>query len=145
MSFVIVYQVFHGKPFPVPASCSLPGRGNSLTHVSRHLCKATHCAVMLLTRGSVRGLQQAPLRSSRHLCISFWRIPFHSTHLFFKGKICFQAQPEERGLQKIRVTNRHTGNKLGSFSSITVPQPLLGSTQAGALRFHRPQLNKRPP
>lgn len=70
-------------------------------------------------------LHQPLLRSIKQPCISFWRIPFHS--LFVKGKICFQAQTEERGQQKIRVTNRHTGNKVGSLSSSTIARPLLMS------------------
>ena len=113
----------------------------------RLLCEVTPHAVAVCPDPG-RGVSlpaECRFRSGEHWCVSFGRISFHSTHLFFKGKICFQAPPERRGLPKIRVTNWHAGNELGSLNAVAVPGLPSEEAQAGAQRFRRSQLTKCPP
>lgn len=121
-------------------------RGNFLIDLRGLLCKATLRAMAICPDPgwcvSLPG--DCCFHSSEHLCISFGRISFHSTCLFFKGKICFQAPPEQRGLPKIRVTNWHAGNKLGSLNAIAIPSLSSVETQTGAQHFGRSQIIKRP-
>lgn len=108
-------------------------RGNFLIDLRGLLCKATLCAVVICPDlgwcVSLPG--DCCFHSNERLCISFGRISFHSTRLFFKGKVCFQAPSEQCGLPKIRVTNWHTGSKLGSLNAITIPSLFSDETQMG--------------
>lgn len=84
MSFLIIYQVFHGKPFPVPASCSLPGRGNSLTRVSRRLCEAADLGQRSWSPASAVSFQQTFVhRISED--------PFSQHTLIFQGQILLSS------------------------------------------------------
>lgn len=135
VSFVISLQKFHGKPFPLLSSCSpaLSG-GNFLTEERGFLSKAPLPAAGAVSL-SQRPENSIPGNSREASCISFGWISFPSTFCFLKGNICFQALPDQRGLPEIRVTNWHTGNKLGSWNKLgslnAISSLSWGETQPG--------------
>lgn len=141
------FHIFHGKPFTPPTLQHCQARGNFPIGWRGSLCKAPLRGVAVCPDpGRCVSLPgDCRLHSSEHLCISFGRISFHSARLFFKGKICFQAPPEQRGLPKIRVTNWHAGNKLGSLNTVAISSLSSDETQTGAQHFRRSQLIKCPP
>lgn len=107
------------NPFPSLSSCSpaLSG-GNFLIEERGFLSKAPLPAVGAVSL-SQRPENSIPGNSREASCISFGWISFPSTFCFLKGNICFQALPDQHGLPEIRVTNWHTGNKLGSLNAIS--------------------------
>lgn len=131
-SVVISFHIFHGELSPGPdgSSPALSSRGRFPDRLARaplrgRAPRPDPGAVCV----SLPGDRRFP--SSQRLCLSFGRIFSHSTRWFFKGKLHFQAPPEQRGLPKIRVTNGHAGNVLGSLNAVPVPSVSSDEAQMG--------------